>query len=191
MKLDKIQKDAALLFQDMQNALVCGINLFLIDNVMTAYEINERTQYSDQSNFVQACKDFARDNNVHVIIVCHPTKAEGELTIDSTCGNLGKNDISGSGNISNKADNVISVERIWKDKSDKSDKPDAFITSLKDRDEGQRAMFVYYFSKTSLRFYNSTTPKYVNYDWEKYLPHQKALEGSPEVEWVTTNDAPF
>jgi len=170
MKIDRITKDANLLFTDMNNALVCGVNLFMIDNVMTAFEINERTQYSDQANFIQRCKDFARDKNVHLVIICHPNKIEGELTAKSTKGNLTKNDISGSGNIGNKADNIIAVERVWKDKTDDQGLPDAFITSLKDREEGKRAMFEYWFSNKSLRFYNNNTPKNVVYDWQQYLP---------------------
>ncbi len=171
MKLDKICKDTTKLFDDMNNAASVGIKLFVIDNLMTAFQIDERTQYSDQANFVQGCKDFARDRKVHVIIVCHPNKKEGELTKENENGNLGKNDIMGSGNIGNKADNILAVERIWKTKGDKTDLniPDCLITSLKDREEGARAVFSYWFSKKSLRFYNEKTSKEVKYSWEKFL----------------------
>jgi len=168
MKLDKIQDDTEILFEDMNNALTCGVTLFLIDNLMTAYTINERTQYSDQANFVQDCKDFARDNNVHIIIICHPNKSQQELPIDAKVGNLAKNDVSGSGNISNKADNVISIERIWKEKNVNYEDEyyDALVTVLKEREGGERATYGYWFGKKSLRFYNGKTSIEANIDWQ-------------------------
>lgn len=181
MKIDKVCKDTKKLFMDMVTAKVCGADLFLIDNLMTAFEINERTQYSDQANFVQNCKDFARDNNVHVIIVAHPNKDKGELPLDATSGNLTKNDVSGSGNISNKADNIIAVERMWKIKGQEYDNliPDAFISSLKDREEGMRGVFPYWFSRKALRFYNTTTQKEVMYNWEKFYVDKGVQEDLP------------
>lgn len=168
MKLDKIRKDTKRLFEDMLEAKKNGITLFVIDNLMTAYEINERTQYADQANFVQACKDFARDNTVHVVLIAHPNKAKDELDYHSEKGNLAKNDVSGSGNISNKADNVIAVERIWKELGVIYDDsiPDAFVSVLKEREGGGRATYKYWFSHKSLRFYNNNTDLNVNYDWE-------------------------
>lgn len=168
MKLDKISKDSEKLFMDMTTAKTLGCDLFVIDNLMTAYEINERTQYADQANFVQNCKNFATNNNVHIIIIAHPNKAQGELNHESTIGNLTKNDVSGTGNIPNKADNILAVERIWKVKNAEYDQsvPDAYITSLKDREDGVRAVFRYWFSKHSLRFYNNNTPQFVDYDWK-------------------------
>lgn len=171
MKLDKICKDTQKLFTDMSNAAVIGVNLFVVDNLMTAFQIDERTQYSDQANFVQECKSFSVAKNVHVVIIAHPNKVEGELNVESTKGNLTKNDISGSGNIGNKADNILAIERIWKVKGNDTnlDIPDMLMTSLKDREEGVRAMFEYYFSGKSLRFYNKQTPRNIQYDWEKFL----------------------
>ena len=167
-KVDIIKRDTKRLFEDMLDAKRRGVNLFVIDNLMTAFVMNDSSINSDQSNFVQACKDFARNNKVHVVLIAHPNKSQTELTIDATSGNLQKNDVSGSGNISNKADNMISIERLWKQKGVEYDDsiPDAFVTSLKDRQDGQRATFKYWFSHHTLRFYNNTTDMTANYDWE-------------------------
>jgi len=169
MKVDKIKRDTKRLFEDMFNAKEKGVDLFVIDNLMTAFVMNDGTINSDQSNFVQDCKNFAINNNVHVVLLAHPNKSQDELDATALQGNLKKNDVSGSGNISNKADNIIAIERIWKlkDHDYEDNVPDAFITSLKDREDGQRALFKYWFSHKTLRFYNNTTDMTANYDWQK------------------------
>ena len=110
-----------------------GVRLFVIDNLMAILEENADSLFSDQANFVQRCKNFAINNKVHIVLLAHPNKTKGELK-EGEEGNLDKTDISGSNNIPNKADNIISVERVWGDDRD----CDAIITSLKDRETGQR-----------------------------------------------------
>lgn len=139
-----------------------GVKLVIVDNLMSILEEDANSIYSDQGNFIQRCKDFAKCNNVHFVIVCHPNKIKGE--IQDEIGNLEKGDISGSGNISNKADNIIAVERVWKDERT----CDAIITSLKDRETGQRKVIKMFFSTVTLRFYNDSTPREKEYGWKKF-----------------------
>lgn len=141
-----------------------GVKLFVIDNLMSILEENADSLFSDQANFVQRCKNFAIDNWVHVVLLAHPNKEKKELK-DKEIGNLEKTDISGSNNIPNKADNIISVERIWGDNREF----DALITSLKDRQTGQRKQIKMFFSRNTLRFYNNTTKENRTYSWEKTL----------------------
>lgn len=139
-----------------------GVKLFVIDNLMAILEENAESLLSDQANFVQRCKDFAVINHVHVVLLTHPNKNKPELE-NATVGNLDKFDISGTGNIPNKADNIIAVERNWGD-----DRPcDAIITSLKDRETGQRKCMQFYFSQDTLRFYNDKTPEERHYGWQE------------------------
>lgn len=144
-----------------------GVRLFIIDNLMSVLEENADSLLSDQANFVQRCKNFSIKNNCHVVLLAHPNKVKGEVSGEVAEGNLDKNDISGTGNIPNKADNIIAVERNWSTEYDKD--CDVIITSLKDREEGQRKSMKYFFSKQSLRFYNESTKENVKYGWEKYL----------------------
>ena len=44
---------------------------------------------------------------------------------------------------------------------------DAMVTSLKDRNEGQRKVFKYKFSMATKRFYNNTTKESMIYGWQK------------------------
>ncbi len=157
-----------------------GVRLFVIDNLMSILEENADSLFSDQANFVQKCKNFAINNKVHVVLLAHPNKMKGELKSGED-GNLDKTDISGSNNIPNKADNIISVERLWAD-----DRVcDAIITSLKDRETGQRKQMKFYFSNKSLRFYNNITKENQIYGWEV----SEKLKQQIPIEFKLTVDA--
>lgn len=144
-----------------------GCKLFIIDNLMAILEENADSLFSDQANFVQRCKNFAINNNAHLVLLAHPNKLKGEIG-NAEEGNLDKGDISGSNNIANKADNVIAVERLWSEDREF----DALITSLKDRESGQRRIMKFYFSPNTLRFYNGNTKEHKKYSWEKILEKQ-------------------
>lgn len=156
-----------------------GVKLFVIDNLMSILEDSKDNLNSEQSNFVQKCKDFAINKKVHVVLLAHPNKLKNEITVtDANEGNLTKLDISGSNNIANKADNIIAVERNFADNAE----CDAIITSLKDRESGERKVLNYQFSKKTLRFYNDRTKELVNFGWEskdnmklnpKYAEHEE------------------
>ena len=148
-----------------------GCKLFVIDNLMAVLEENADSIYSDQANFVQRCKDFAVKHWVHVVLLTHPNKEKGELK-NAQFGNLEKTDISGSNNIANKSDNIIAVERNW----ERTDF-DAIITSLKDRETGQRKVMRFYFSSSTLRFYNGRTNEKVDFGWQKFLKKEKPVRG--------------
>ena len=149
-----------------------GVKLFVIDNLMSRLEENADSLNSDQANFVQRCKDFAIRNKVHVVLLAHPNKEKREITeADPKEGNLAKTDISGSNNIANKADNIIAIERVWNDNKDSFGNnlrmSDAIITSLKDRESGERKTMFFRFSKNTLRFYNEHTKETFDYMWAK------------------------
>ena len=104
--------------------------------------------------------------------VCFKNKEKREITeANPEGGNLAKTDISGSNNIANKADNIIAVERVWNDNTDSFGRnlriADAIITSLKDRESGERKVMFFRFSKNTLRFYNEHTKETFDYMWAK------------------------
>lgn len=81
-----------------------GCKVFLIDNLMTtSHNGSDKDFYRQQSKFVGDVLLFAKKYDVHVHLVAHPKKTTGTLT---------KQDISGSGDITNRADNVITVARV-------------------------------------------------------------------------------
>ena len=64
----------------------------------------DRDIYEAQSLFSNSIADFAQNKNVHVHIVAHPRKIMGSI--------ISKMDISGSGDLSNRADNVFGIHRV-------------------------------------------------------------------------------
>lgn len=78
--------------------------VFLIDNLMTVeHEGSDKDFYRSQSKFVGEVIAFSKRMDVHVHLVAHPRKTSGKLT---------KMDVMGSGDITNRADNVLSIHRI-------------------------------------------------------------------------------
>lgn len=183
---DKVSKSLDGFFKVMDIAAKrYGVKLFVIDNLMSKLEENADSLNSDQANFVQECKNFAIRNKVHVVLLAHPNKCKGELCEDSEEGNLEKTDISGSNNIPNKADNIIAVERNFN-----NSEVDAIITSLKDRESGERKVMRFLFSKNTLRFYNNRTKENFNFGWnvksekEKMQLNKKFIqEGEVKAPW--------
>jgi len=148
-----------------------GVKLFIIDNLMSKLEEKADSLNSDQANFVQKCKDFVIKNKCHLVLLVHPNKLKTEIK-DNSPANIEKTDISGTNNIANKADNIISIERNWSDNRDY----DMVLTSLKDRESGDRKAIKYNFSKDTLRFYNNNTPAEKIYSWENIKDEQVRLQ---------------
>lgn len=163
-----------------------GARLFVVDNLMAILEENADSLFSDQANFVQRCKNFAITNDIHIVLLAHPRKGKDELK-GGEDSNLDKTDISGSNNIPNKADNIIAVERKFEDDRD----CDAVVTSLKDRETGQRKQIKYYFSANSMRFYNDKTKENRTYSWEKGLKEEKKKDVFKEFTLIDDPDLPF
>ena len=133
--------------------------VFLVDNLMTSRFNTGKSDsdfYRAQSNFVGELVNFAKTYNVHVHLVAHPKKTEGRLQ---------KENISGSGDISNRADNVFSVERM-----EIGSPFDTRLTVLKNRSEGVQNLDVCLrFDYKSKRFYQNTDAiaEYKKYGWEQ------------------------
>jgi twinkle protein len=79
--------------------------VFMVDNLMTADygKTTDTDFYRQQSRFVGQLVAFANKHNVHVHLVAHPRKTGGKA--------LENDDVSGSGDITNRAANVIAVKR--------------------------------------------------------------------------------
>ncbi len=123
--------------------------VFLLDNLtMTVSRLNARDQYRAQRELILETVRFARENAAHVHIVVHPRK-----TI--SVSRLTKNDIGGSGDITNLADNVLVLARPSKKESREEDTLwAARLTILKNRFGGRQDEDIYLnFDLASRRFY--------------------------------------
>ncbi len=133
--------------------------VFLVDNLMTAKfdQISDEDFYRAQSKFVGELVHFAKTYNVHVHLVAHPKKTRGKLE---------KEDISGSGDITNRADNVFSVERVTEDSDLECD---SVVSILKNRSEGKQNIEIgLNFDENSKRFWqpSDTQSSTWRYGWE-------------------------
>jgi len=135
-----------------------GCKVFLIDNLMTVVlGGNEKDFYRRQSDFVGKAKSFAHHWGVHVHLVAHPRKSEGRL---------GKMDVMGSGDITNRADNVLSTHRC--DEEERAEyQSDGILDLFKDRLNGvQDTAVTLQFDRKSKRFYRDVTEKMRKFGWE-------------------------
>lgn len=147
------------------------IDVVIIDNLMSLNLSSvQGDKYDKQTDLVLRLSQLAKEKNIHIHFVCHPKK---------TMWFLRKNDISGTADITNAADNVFLCHRCNTDfkrgikeyLSIKDENPllkyDNVIEVSKNRDLGVSDLFVgLYFEKESKRFLNiADESKY--YGWEK------------------------
>jgi twinkle protein len=164
-----------------------NVKLFIIDNLQSALEENASSLYSDQANFAEDLRMFSITHKVAVILVAHPRKVDELDTSkgDVESGSIKKDDISGSKNMSNKAHNVISVERDFESRYF-----DMIITVLKDKRTKGRKAFKYNFSKNSFRYYSDSTPEKTDQPWKEFLEKPtKPMDIRPE--FIVNSDDPF
>ena len=95
------------LFHDMTELLKVGVRVFILDNLMALdIDLLEGDRNSKQKELILQIKDFAKKNMIHIIMVAHPRK---------TTAFLRKNDISGTGDLTNAVDNVFLMHRVCND----------------------------------------------------------------------------
>lgn len=161
------------------SAMRYGTKLFLVDNLMSALTGaggNNSEYYRQQSEFVGRIIQFARDYEIHVMLVAHPRKEEGVLS---------KYDIAGSGDISNRVDYVYSIERF--DEDDINDKPElseddaGTINILKDRPTGRSGKsIVFRYDEQSRRVYSrNETHVDRQYNWENQTNNEEGEDLAP------------
>ena len=148
-----------------------GCRVFVLDNLMTTGlgGMKADNLYQAQSEFVRRMASFSKKFEVHVHLVAHPRKAYGKLT---------KMDISGSGDITNRADNVISLHRFSeKEKNDPDYEADyagcaGLVQIFKNRFYGVQDVEIgVRFEEVSKRFYGIYDGIGANkeYQWVNYL----------------------
>lgn len=148
------------------------INLLILDNLMTTdLDCFNGDKNEKQSSFVNSLADLAKQTNTHIILVAHPRKS---LTF------LRREDIGGSGDITNLADNVYIIHRCNKDFEKRApeflgqdivnkilqyDGYSNIVEVCKNRFVGSvDNIFGYYYEMETKRFMQSKT-EHIVYDW--------------------------
>lgn len=81
-------------------------HLVVIDNLMSILSVEKASEKLEaQADFMQRCCDIAKAENTHIILVLHPNKTLQKNT------SMDFEQISGTQDLSNKADNIIVVRK--------------------------------------------------------------------------------
>jgi twinkle protein len=114
--------------------------------------VSGEDDYNAQKSFVDELTSLARDHNVHVHLIHHIRKLQSEEVKPN------KNDIKGSGSISDQVDNVLMV---WRNKKKEHDAqngsvdpmiPDAYLMCEKQRNGESEDWYSLWYHKDSQQF---------------------------------------
>ncbi len=148
--------------------------VFMVDNLMTLQSGgDERSFYRKQSAFTGELVEFAKKFNVHVHLVAHPRKTDKDL---------GNDDISGSGDITNRADNVITVGRL-NEAERAQNGADSILRIIKNRFYGNIGDVGLNFCKDSRRFYMPSEGNNRQYGWMNGEPIYTEIGETEELPW--------
>lgn len=143
-----------------------GVSLVCIDNLMSAMETvtqNENLNLA-QGNFVTQLKKLAIKYNIVIVLVAHPRKSQNDFSND---------DVSGSSDITNRADIVMSYKRV-----DKDGESCGNLMITKNRLKGVLAVGdssipLLYSAKTKRIFSETSRPR--KYGWENETKEDELL----------------
>ena len=190
------------ILHDMEILLKANVKVFALDNLMSLdVDLFEGDKNNKQKELILKIKDFAMNNQVHIILVAHPRKV---MTF------LRKNDISGTSDITNAVDNVFIMHRTNED----------FIHAITDFYDATKAnalrqygnvlsveknrlygvvdfMCGFHYDIASRRFKNTITET-IHYGWEQeiieqsqYAQQQQELYPNIDPTPPPTNGLPF
>lgn len=150
-------------------------DLIVIDNLMSILSVQASEKLEAQADFLQRCHNLADLYHTHIILVLHPNKTykKGD--------DMDFEQISGSSDISNKADNIISVIREY-DQAEIASGVNGKICVLKNRYYSDLVTCkVYFEQETGLLLEIDATGNALAYKfhWDKYLRETQAAEQCP------------
>lgn len=149
------------------------VDLVILDNLMALnITMLEQDKYQRQSIFVEELTNFAKAANIHIMFVAHPRKPMGFLRLD---------DVSGSGDITNRVDVAFICHRVnndfkrlsktmfqWKDDHELY-RCDNVIEIAKDRATGIQDEFIPLFFEKSCKRLKNDQFECKMYGWEEEL----------------------
>lgn len=139
-----------------------GADAFLVDNIMAVdfAGVREKDFYREQSKFTQELAMFAKRQRAHVHMVVHPRKESGTGK-KGGAGAFTADDVNGSGDITNRADNVFFLTTHVVGKETKP-----ILVTLKNRKFGSKVQPWLDFDKKSQRFFPEGGDPKKPFGWE-------------------------
>lgn len=124
-------------------------DVFLVDNIMSVdFDYKRDSDFNRvQSQFTQALAAFSKRQHVHTHLVVHPRKSSS-----GKAGDITADDVHGSGDITNRADNVFFLT-THSVPGAKGPEQKPILITLKNRDFGSKINQWLDFDKKSRRFF--------------------------------------
>ena len=182
-----------------------GVQLVILDNLATlCIDGYDSGTYANQTRFIIDLKEYAKQKNIHVILVAHPRKQNDFLR---------KEGISGTADLTNIADNVFLLHRVGNDFEKRAgeffgkDKVMQYlgfsniVEVAKNRQMGIVDHLVGMYYETESRRLKNDIAEHIVYGWQDDEPIQQYTEHAPQ-QHITQfpintdflqqfNDAPF
>ena len=167
------------LFSDIQELVEKqDCQLIVLDNLM-ALNISDfdGAKNEQQSQFINEIKEYAKQKNIHVILVCHPRKQDGFLRKES---------ISGTADLTNLCDNLFILHRVGRDfhnraseffgeaEVQKFQNFDTVVEVCKNRMLGVQDYLVGMYYESESRRLKNEISEHIIYGWEE-LPIQTSV----------------
>lgn len=167
------------LFSDIQELVEKqDCKLIVLDNLM-ALNISDfdGAKNEQQSQFINELKDYSKQKNIHVILVCHPRKQDGFLRKES---------ISGTADLTNLCDNLFILHRVGRDFHSRAveflgeaevqrlQKFDTVVEVNKNRMLGVQDYFVGMYYESESRRLKNEISEHIIYGWEE-RPRQTSV----------------
>lgn len=152
-----------------------GVKIWIIDNLMTLdIGANDNNVYQKQKELIVNLVHQAKIYNVLIVLVAHPRKLQARQT------DVGGDDISGSGDMSNLAQYILSAHR-YTDKEKAGEKMangkfkkgfepiehDMRVRVLKNRYTGKLGDAKFYFNYPDYRYYSTLEELTKRFSWNK------------------------
>jgi len=186
------------IFADIKECVkTTGAQLLVVDNLMALQLDNYYGEKNDrQTGFINDLKDYAKRENVHIVLVCHPRKEQGFQL-------LRMESISGTADLTNLADNCFIIHRVGRDFKRRAkdffgaptieefEKYDSVIEVCKNRAFGIKDHLIgLYYDKPSRRYKNDAA-EHIIYGWQEDtriddLP--EVFDTSQPMGWVENSD---
>lgn len=171
----------AQLFQDIQEVVEAeGVSLVVIDNLMAINLTYQGEKNDKQTTFINDVKAFAKQKNIHVLLVCHPRKEQSYQL-------LRMESIAGTADLVNMCDNLLIMHRVGRDFEKRAKdffgdwivqsfaKYDVVVEVCKNRSYGVKDFLVgLYYEKESRRLKNEVA-EHIVYGWQDEATVQPSL----------------
>lgn len=169
-----------------------SVQLVIIDNLAAlSIDSYDSGTYANQTKFILDLKDYAKQKNIHVVLVAHPRKQNDFLRKES---------ISGTADLTNIADNVFIIHRVGQDfakrageflgktKAQQYMNFSNVLEVAKNRQMGVVDHLVGMYYEVESRRLKNSIAEHIIYGWQEE-PTQVQMSYNENVE--TISDSPF